>query len=127
MGAYSRRTLLVAAGTSLASALAGCSDGDEEPPGLVAVDVLTLHRAGDDWYDFPEEVGVQVTVENTDVDTHRGMLVVSLRRADSDELEWVQAREVQLPGGTTRGYRVVFDVGANEAGDFVAEATFESP
>jgi hypothetical protein len=115
----SRRALLSAVAT--ATALAGCSDEDEEPPGLVAIDVLLLYREGDGWYDYPGEVGVQVTVENTDVDRHRKPLVVTLERP-ADSATWTKRREVELPGGTTRGYRFRFPVDDTGEGSYAAEA-----
>lgn len=117
----SRRALLVGVA---ATALAGCSSDDEAEPGLVAVDVLTLHRDGDGWYDYPGEVGVQVTVENTDVDRHREPLVVTLERTD-DTATWTQRREVELPGGTTRSYRFRFPVSGPGDGSFTAEARID--
>lgn len=123
MGDYSRRTVLLGAGGALATAVAGCSDEDEPAPGLHAVDVLTLYRPADSWYDYPEQVGVQVTVENTDVDRHQGTLLVRLTRAEVEQTRRKQ-RAVELPGGTTRAYRVVFDVEGAEAATFSAEARF---
>jgi hypothetical protein len=117
----SRRALLL--GVAGATALAGCSDDqEEEDPGLVAIDVLTLYRDGDGWYDYPGEVGVQVTVENTDVDRHRKPLVVTLER-EADSATWTKRREVELPGGTTRGYRFRFPVDGGDS--FSAEARVE--
>jgi hypothetical protein len=118
----SRRALLV--GVAGATALAGCSDEDDEEPGLYAIDVLTLYRDGDGWYDYPGEAGVQVTVENTDVDRHRETLVVTLSREASSDT-WTQRREIELPGGTTRGYRFQFPVGGPGDGSFTAEARIE--
>ncbi len=119
---YSRRALLF--GVAGATALAGCSDEDDEEPGLYAIDVLTLYRDGDGWYDYPEEVGVQVTVENTDVDRHRGTLVATLFRASGAETG-TQRQEVELPGGTTRGYRFQFTVSDSGDESFTAEAHIE--
>jgi hypothetical protein len=123
MGESSRRAFLVGAGASLATAIAGCSDEDDPEPGLHAVDVLTLYRDGDGWYDYPGQVGVQVTVENTDADRHRGTLVVALSREGTDETRRVE-RDVELPGGTTRGVRVVFDVAGDGDASYTAEAWF---
>jgi hypothetical protein len=117
-----RRALLV--GVAGATALAGCSDDDDEEPGLYAIDVLTLYRDGDGWYDYPGEVGVQVTVENTDVDRHRETLVVTLSRTASADT-WTRRRDVELPGGTTRGYRFRFSVSDPGDGSFTAEARVE--
>ncbi len=116
-----RRQVLGAVGTGLAVPLAGCGGGEDPEPGLHAINALVIHRQGDDWYDYPEDVGVRVTVENTDVDRHRGTVVTTLRRTDGED-EWTREREVELSGGTTRGLRVVFESVA-ESGEDSFEAT----
>ena len=118
----SRRALLV--GVAGATALAGCAGEDDEEVGLHAIDVLTLYRDGDGWYDYPEEAGVQVTVENTDVDRHRGTLVVTLERSATADA-WTNRREIELPGGTTRSYRFRFQVTDPGDGSFTAAARIE--
>jgi hypothetical protein len=124
MADYTRRALLGAGGLALVGGLAGCSDEDEEAPGLYAVDVLALHREGDEFYEFPEEVGVRVTVENTANEFREGTLVVTVRRADAEDA-WVQEREVSMGRARSRTFELAIDVGATEAADFEAEATFE--
>jgi hypothetical protein len=118
----SRRALLL--GVAGATALAGCSDEDDEAPGLHAIDVLVLYREGDGWYDYPGEVGVQVTVENTDVARHAGTLVVTVRPADGSD-SWTRRREIELPGGTTRGYRFGVPVREPGEGSYTADARVE--
>ena len=117
----SRRSVLLGFTVPVTGSFAGCSS-DEADPGLHAIDTITLYRAGDGWYDFPSEAGVQVTVENTDIDRHQGTLTTTLHREDGAAIESID-REIELPGGTTRGYRIVFAVNATENTTFSASAT----
>lgn len=107
-----------------AVALAGCSGEDEPEPGLHAVGVITLHRSGDGWYEYPDEAGVRVTVENTDVDRNRGTLVVTLHLADGARVG-VARRDVNLPGGTSRTFEVPIAIGDTPDGTFTAEARID--
>lgn len=116
----SRRAVLGSL-TALSVGSAGCSDEDEPEPGLHAVGVLTLYRAGDGWYDYPDEAGVRVTVENTDVDRHRGTLVVTLLSGSGEEVG-IERRDVNLPGGTSRTYEVIVWVGDAAGDSFTADA-----
>ena len=124
MVACSRRRLLEGTGLVLAVGLAGCSDEGEEAPGLYAIDVLVLHRAGDDWYEFPAEVGVRVTVENTSNEFREGTLVVTVSREGGEDA-WVLEREIRMGRARSRTFELAIDVGATEAGDFEAEAAFD--
>ncbi|MFB6311042.1 MAG: hypothetical protein ABEH64_07655 [Salinirussus sp.] len=111
---------------AFAGGLAGCGADEEDPdPGLHAVGVLVLYRSGDGWYDYPDEAGVRVTVENTDVDRHRGTLVVTLQTEESETVG-VGRREVNLPGGTSRTFEIPIAVGAVNAESFDADARVES-
>jgi hypothetical protein len=116
-----RRRLLRTVGVSLSLALAGCSEDADEEPGLHAINTLVLHRRGDAWYDYPEDVGVRVTIENTDVDRHQGVVTVTLRSA-TGEGEWTRERDIDLAGGTSVSLTIAFaDVA--ESGDAEFEAT----
>jgi hypothetical protein len=110
MPKYGRRELLTATAVAVGTALAGCSDGDEPEPGLHAVSVVVFARQGDPDYDATTDRLVRVTVENTDIDRHRGSLVVTARPTEgataTEPLR--QEQSIDLAGGTTRGYEFVF-------------------
>jgi hypothetical protein len=115
-----RRHVLASVGASVGALLAGCT-GEGPPPGLHAVSATVLYRPGVRGADYPADVPVRVTVENTSGQRRRGRLVVRLDRTDdgtgagSEPRTWTQARDVQLQSVTTRAYVVVFeDVFAGE-------------
>ena len=121
MAHVTRRRVLGAVGVSLSLTLAGCGEGEDEEPGLHAINTLVLHRRGDAWYDYPEDVGVRVTIENTDVDRHTGVVSVTLRSVAGDG-QWTQEREIDLAGGTSVSLTVAFEDVA-DSGDQEFDAT----
>ncbi len=130
MPTLSRRRFLAGLGGSGMVAVAGCADDDDPEPGLHATTATVLHRPGDDRYQYPEDVAVRVVVENTDLDRHTGTLVVGLERvSDSGETSgdaWTTERPLDLSGGTTRSYVVVFEgVAESTATTFEATAHVE--
>lgn len=125
MESVSRRRLLGWAGSGLALALAGCSDEDDPEPGLHATTATVLHHPNDRRYAYPEDAAVRAVVENTAADRLTGTLVVTLRPAGDETTSgesWREERAVDLAGGTTRSYFVVFEAVA-ESGDDEFEAT----
>lgn len=119
-----RRALLAGVGGGLAASLAGCSDDDPEP-GLHATTATVLHRPGDERYRYPEDVAVRAVVENTALERAAGTLVVTLVPA-TGEREWTEEASIDLSGGTTRSFFVVFeDVADSGDDDFEATATVE--
>jgi hypothetical protein len=114
--ATSRRRLLGWAGLGLAGGVAGCGDDDDDPgPGLYASNAQVLHRPGDDRFDYPEDVAVRVTVENTTSDRQTKTLRTVLERLDDAETtptvadSWVDRRQLSISRGTSRAKVVVFE------------------
>jgi len=110
----SRRELLCSFGP-LAAAVAGCSDDDEPGPGLYASNAQVIHRAGDDRLDYPEDVLVRVTVENTTPDRQSGTLQTRLERLEDTggtpavAQFWTKERDINITRGTSRPYFVLFE------------------
>jgi|GEM_PF-2104790 len=118
---YSRRSLLASAAGGFAVSLAGCTDEGT----FHASNAVVIHRDGDDWYDYPEDVGVRATVENTTPNRQTGVLVVTLRRTDGDG-EWAEERAVDIGRGSTITYNVAFeDVADSPDAEFEASASVE--
>jgi hypothetical protein len=112
--ATSRRRLLGWVGLGLAGGVAGCGD-DDPGPGLYASNTQILHRPGDDRFDYPEDVAVRVTVENTTSDRQTETLRTVLERLDDSEAtptvvdSWVDRRQLSISRGTSRATVVVFE------------------
>jgi len=116
---YSRRAVLAATTGALAASLAGCT----EEGSFHASNAVVIHREGDDWYDYPEDVGVRATVENTTPNRQSGVLAVTLRRTDGDG-EWTRERTVDIGRGSTTSLNVAFeDVADSPDAEFEASAT----
>jgi len=119
---YSRRAVLAATTGALAASLAGCT----EEGSFHASNAVVIHREGDDWYDYPEDVGVRATVENTTPNRQSGVLEVTLRRTDGDG-EWTRERDVDIGRGSTTSLNVVFeDVADSSDAGFEASATIRT-
>ncbi len=110
----SRRELLCSVGL-VAAGIAGCSDDDEPGPGLYASNAQVIHRAGDDRLDYPEDVLVRVTVENTTPDRQEGTLRTRLERLEEDGEtaavadSWTKERDINITRGTSRPYFELFE------------------
>jgi len=115
---YSRRAVLAATTGALAASLAGCT----EEGSFHASNAVVIHREGDDWYDYPEDVGVRATVENTTPNRQSGVLAVTLRQTDGDG-EWTRERTVDIGRGSTTSLNVAFeDVADSPNAEFEASA-----
>ncbi len=102
-------------GLAFCGVLAGCSDDDEPGPGLYASNAQVIHRRGDDRLDYPEDVLVRVTVENTTPDRQEATLRTTLEHLDeSGETpavvdSWTDERDISISRGTSRPYFVLFE------------------
>jgi hypothetical protein len=116
-----RRRAIRAVGLALSGILAGCGGDDGPGPGLYASNAQVIHRRGDDRLDYPEDVLVRVTVENTTPDRQNATLRTTLEQLDeSGETpavrgSWTDEREISISRGTSRPYFVLFGdvLGAN--------------
>lgn len=104
-------------------ATAGCL-GEDSQVGLYATNAQAVYRPGDSRFDYPEDVGVRVTVENTSPDRRGGELVVTLESIDPGtggtptvRNSWQRRQDVSLGRGATRLDFFVFEgVAQAEAG-----------
>lgn len=109
-----RRRIVRSVGLALCGVLAGCSD-DDPGPGLYASNAQVIHRRGDDRLDYPEDVLVRVTVENTTPDRQEATLRTTLEHLDeSGETpavvdSWTDERDISISRGTSRPYFVLFE------------------
>lgn len=110
-----RRRVVCSVALALCGGLAGCSDGDEPGPGLYASNAQVIHRQGDDRLDYPEDVLVRVTVENTTPDRQDATLQTTLEhldeRGESPGIvdSWVDEQDISISRGTSRPYFVLFE------------------
>jgi hypothetical protein len=125
--------VLGTAGFVLAGVLAGCG-GDDPPPGLYATNTQVVYRPGDDRFDYPEDVGVRVTVENTSPDRQDATLRTVLEYLAADGTpsvvdSWRKEQKISLSRGSTQAYFVVFagvgGVATNRDGAFRSRAETE--
>lgn len=118
-----RRRVLGWLGLALAGPLAGCSSDDDPGPGLYATNAQVIYRADDDRFDYPEDVLVRVTVENTTSDRQSGTLRTTLERVDVSGATpalidaWTQEQSFSISRGTSRAFLVVFEGLLKEAVD----------
>lgn len=134
MTSLSRRSYLLAAGTTAVTALAGCLDGDNDDDAEFRVtNTQLIHQEGSDRFTFPEDVLVRVEYENGHRDSREGTMIVTLRHdpgtgADDVE-EWQKEDPVHLYGITSTlneyVFEDVFEVG-NDIEDYTAEAEIEA-
>lgn len=109
-----RRRVVRSVGLAFCGVLAGCSD-DDPGPGLYASNAQVIHRRGDDRLDYPEDVLVRVTVENTTPDRQDATLRTTLEHLDeSGETpavvdSWTDERDISISRGTSRPYFVLFE------------------
>jgi len=130
-----RRRVLSWGALGVGLALSGCG-GDDPPPGLYASRAQVIHQRGDDRLDYPGDLGVRVTVENTSSDRQQGFLETTLERFDRSGGTpavvdaWSAGRNVELSRGATRSHFFVFE-DVFEDGDtveqFRARATVRGP
>lgn len=115
---YSRRSVIATAAGGVAAALAGCfGEGS-----FHASNAIVIHRKGDRWYDYPQDVGVRVSLENTTPNRQTGVLEVTLRQTDGDG-EWTVERDVDIGRGSTSSLNVAFeDVADSPDAEFEASA-----
>lgn len=111
-----RRRVVCTAGLVLSGIVAGCSDEDDDPgPGLYASNAQVIHRRGDDRLDYPVDVLVRVTVENTTPDRQNGLLETTLERLETPGGtptvldSWTDTRQISISRGTSRPYFVLFE------------------
>jgi hypothetical protein len=126
-----RRRVLGWLGLGLGCGLAGCGGDDDPPPGLYATDAQVVYRRDDDRFDYPTDVGVRVTVENTSPDRQGATLRTTLDRlgqaggtpavVDS----WMKTRDISLSRGATRPYFFVFQGAGSDGGPFEARAVLD--
>jgi hypothetical protein len=122
--------LLGLIGTGLGVGLAGCG-GEDPPPGIYASNAQVVYRRDDERFDYPGDVGVRVSVENTASSRQTGRLETTLERIADDGttpavLEtWREVREVSLSRGTSRAVFVVFEGAGEEGSDYRARASLE--
>jgi hypothetical protein len=126
-----RRRILGWIGLALTAPIAGCGDDDEPGPGLYAPNAQIIYRPGDDRFDYPEDVLVRVSVENTTSDRQSGTLRTTLERLDesgtdegTQEAEtptvvdsWTREQSFSISRGTSRAFFVVFEDVLDEAVD----------
>ena len=111
----SRRRVLGWFGLAVAGGTAGCGDDDDPGPGLYAPNTQIIHRAGDDRFDYPEDVAVRVSVENTTSDRQEAILRTTLEYAGADDEtpavveSWTDERDISIPRGTSRQFLIVFE------------------
>lgn len=111
----SRRRILGGLGLVLCGTLAGCGDDEDPGPGLYAPNAQVVYRPGDGRFDYPEDVGVRVGVENTTSDRQNGRLRTTLELiGDSGATpgvveSWTDEREITISRGTSRAVFVVFE------------------
>jgi len=109
-----RRQIIRSVGLAVPGVLAGCSD-DEPGPGLYASNAQVIHRQGDDRLDYPEDVLVRVTVENTTPDRQDATLRTTLEHLDGSADtpavvgSWTDERDISISRGTSRPYFVRFE------------------
>lgn len=130
MALQSRREYLaVVCGGLLAGGVAGCSEQESE---FLVTNTQLVHRDGDDRFDYPDDVLVRVTVENSFAQRQEGTLVMTLvHRPDGDESReetWEKREAISLPQGTSTIRRLVFedvfDPG-NDIDDYTLETTID--
>lgn len=122
-----RRYLALVCGGFLAGGLAGCSDQESE---FVVTNTQLVHRDGDDRFDYPDDVLVRVTIENSFAERQEGTLELTLIHHpggdDSREETWEKRDQISLPQGTSTIRRYVFEdvfEPGNDIGDYTLEAT----
>ncbi|MEF8781745.1 MAG: hypothetical protein V5A39_02085 [Haloarculaceae archaeon] len=129
-----RRRVLGAAGLLLGGGLAGCG-GDDPPPGLYATDTQVVYRPEDDRFDYPEDVGVRVTVENTSPNRQDATLRTTLEYVTSGGTpavvdSWTREWDISMSRGSSRAYFVVFEgvggVATGRNGTFRSHAEVET-
>lgn len=130
MALQSRREYLgVVCGGLLAGGLAGCSEQDSE---FLVTNTQLVHRDGDDRFDYPDDVLVRVTVENSFAGRQEGTLELTLvHRPAGDasrETTWEKRDEISIPQGTSTIRRYVFEdvfEPGNDIDDYTLETTID--
>jgi len=111
----SRRRILGWIGVALSGTVAGCSDDDDPGPGLYAPNTQIIHRAGDDRFDYPEDVAVRVSVENTTSDRQEATLRTTLEYVEPADgtpavvESWTDERDISMTRGASRQFLIVFE------------------
>lgn len=127
MRTWDRRRVLAGLGAGALGALAGCVGGEDPEPGLHVASAIVHRQQGDHRYDFPEDAGVRVNVENTSSDTQTGTVRVRLVPARSDADGWTKEREITVGGALPRRVFFVFeDVAESSEDEFDLTATIET-
>lgn len=128
MNEVSRRRFLSLGGVTVAVGLAGCGLDDEGE--LVISDTQLHYQEGDRRYEYPQDVGARINVENTIASRQTYTLEVTLEKRTEDG-EWeevgIRAREESTPAGTETLPFFVFESVAdenNEISDFRIRAEF---
>jgi hypothetical protein len=121
-----RRRFLAVGGVACAVGLAGC--GFDEEGELVVSNTQVHYQDGDRRYQYPQDVGARITIENTLTETQTVTLEATLEREES-EGSWVAVatttQTVEVLAATSRIPFVVFESVADsddEARDFRIEA-----
>ncbi len=110
-----RRQVVCSVGLVLCGAVAGCGDDDGPGPGLYASNAQVIHRRGDDRLDYPGDVLVRVTVENTTPDRQDATLRTTLEHTDEGGGtpavvdSWTDERDISISRGSSRPYFVLFE------------------
>ena len=110
----SRRRVLALVGTAATVGLAGCGAEAE----FLVTDIQPIHRAGDDRFDYPEDILYRISIENTGPDRAEGTLEMTLTHdADSETQTWSKQDEVSVSRGTAARKTYVFENVFEEGND----------
>ena len=128
MNGFSRRRFLSLGSVTMAVGLAGCGLDDEGE--LVISDTQVHYQEGDRRYQYPQDVGARINIENTMGSRQTYTLEVILEKRTGDG-EWeevgTKAREESTPAGTETLPFFVFESVADaddEISDFRIQARF---
>lgn len=106
----SRRFWLAVTGTALAGGLAGCSDQESE---FLVTKTRIIHHDGDHRFDYPEDILIRVTVENSYDRRQEGTLELVLTYqppgAESPEDTWTLEDDISLGQGSSMLDYYVFE------------------
>jgi len=108
MQRLSRRHFVGLAGLTVGVGLSGCGDVKTE---FLVTNSQLIHQAGDPRFEYPEDIGVRLTLENTSPDQQSAILVVTLAHEVGGELidSWTKTEETVLGRGSSIREFMVFE------------------
>jgi len=103
------RRQALALGCGAFVALAGCAD--EETAEFVVTNVQPIHRAGDDRFDYPEDILYRVSIENTGPNRQEGRVEMTLTYdpEDGEGETWSKTDDISLGRGRAVRQEYVFE------------------